>query len=291
MKNLARSLRLDQWIKNSFVLAPLIFSRHLTEADYLIKALVYTLSYCLVSSAVYLFNDVADRERDRAHPEKRNRPVASGAMRVKTAILLSLLLALGAAALCAFFPWPAGFVLLIYVVNNLLYTAFLKRIVVLDVILIAVGFVLRVIGGAEAIEVEASVWLIMCTFLISLFLGFCKRKQELLILQSRPAEHRAVLGDYNLNYLDQMISVVSACTVLSYALYTVSDDTVAKFGTDRLIYSVPFVIYGVFRYMYHVNVLQTQKTTSQILAGDKSLLLNIFLWLGVSITQIYFYTP
>jgi 4-hydroxybenzoate polyprenyltransferase len=288
MKRILRSLRLDQWIKNSFVLAPLVFSRHLSDTGDLLKTLLYALAFCLASSAVYLFNDVLDRERDREHPDKRLRPVASGALGVRTALLLSFLLAVCALSGGLLFPRPALAALLIYLAVNLLYSLALKKVVVLDVILIAVGFVLRVIGGAGAIEVEASMWLIMCTFLISLFLGFCKRKQELLALRDHSAKHRGVLVDYNLNYLDHMISVVSACTVLSYALYTVSDETTAKFGTDRLYFSVPFVIYGVFRYMYHINVLRTRQSTSQILLGDKSLLINFLLWFGVALCFIYF---
>lgn len=287
MKNILLSLRLEQWIKNGFVLMPLVFSHHLMDRSYLSNALIFTLAFCLVSSSIYLLNDIIDKTHDQAHPDKKLRPIAAGLVSPRIALPLSLLLSVAAICISFVFARSALHILLIYLANNILYSFFLKRIVVLDVILIAIGFVLRVIGGAEAIGVEASVWLIICTFLISLFLGFCKRKQELLALASHSGEHRRVLEDYNINYLDHMISVVSACTVLSYVLYTVSDDTVGKFDTEHLYFSVPFVIYGIFRYMYHINVLESRKSTSQILLGDKLLLLNIVLWLTVSIGLIY----
>ncbi len=288
MKTVLQSLRLEQWIKNSFVLMPLVFSRHLNDTGFIIKAFVFTFAFCLASSAVYLLNDVIDKEQDKHHPDKKERPVAKGTLKVRNALFLSLLLAASSLGICSFFPIAASAALALYLVNNILYSIFLKKIVVLDVILIALGFVLRVIGGAEAIGVEASVWLIMCTFLISLFLGFCKRKQELLVLQNNSAEHRYVLEHYNIGFLDHMIAVVSACTILSYALYTVADDTIGKFGTEKLYFSVPFVVYGVFRYMYQINVLKTHKSTSQIILNDRSFMINMVLWLGVLVILIYY---
>lgn len=283
-----RALRPDQWIKNSFVLLPLVFSLSLTDSGRVLQSLAYTLLFCLASSSVYLFNDVMDRERDQAHPDKRTRPVASGEMGRGAALIIALIL--GAAAIGAGFRFsgPAKLVLGLYLLNNLFYSLGLKRVVVLDVILIALGFVLRVLGGAYAIGVAASHWLILCTFLVSLFLGFCKRKQEILSLQAHSGDHRPVLHDYNVNYLDHMISVVSACTVLCYALYTLSAETVGKFQTDRLVYTVPFVIYGVFRYMFHINVRHSRMSTSEILVHDKSLVAAIVLWFAAAAGIIYF---
>lgn len=287
MKKLIISFRIDQWIKNAFVLAPVIFSKHLFDSVQVVTALTYALVFCIVSSGVYLLNDVLDREKDRTHPDKKSRPVASGALPVRTALIGFLVLSLAGGILGFFFSYKAGLFILVYLINNILYSLVLKKIVVLDILLIAVGFVLRVLGGAAVIEVEASVWLIMCTFLLSIFLGFCKRKQELLVLGNQTAVHRAVLGEYNINYLDHMISVVSACTVISYALYTVAGETVEKFHTHNLIYTMPFVLYGVFRYMYNINVLGSRKNTSRIIFTDISLLINILLWLAASVFIIY----
>ncbi|MFH0918914.1 MAG: decaprenyl-phosphate phosphoribosyltransferase [Fibrobacterota bacterium] len=288
MKAVLKSLRLDQWLKNAFVLAPLVFARHLFEPRLLLTAIAYTFAFCLASSAVYLINDIFDREHDRAHPDKKHRPLASGEMGVGLATVLAAALAAVSIGTGLSMDPAAGLIMALYLANNLLYSLYLKRVVVLDVVLIAAGFVLRVLGGASVIHVQPSVWLIMCTFLLSLFLGFCKRKQERLALKGHAPEHRAVLDDYALNYLDHMISVVSACTIISYALYTVADATVAKFHTERLIYTLPFVLYGVFRYVYHVNVLQSRKSTSHILFHDKSLILDLLLWFAVTAAIIYF---
>lgn len=289
MKPFLRSLRFNQWIKNGFVLMPLVFAHRLTDTALLFKAVAYTACFCLLSSAVYLLNDVMDREKDRVHPAKKDRPVASGALSATAALAGSALLALAGTGVSWLFAGTAATgILLLYAANNLLYSLKLKRVVILDVILIALGFVLRVTGGAAAVGVNASVWLLMCTFLVSLFLGFCKRKQEIILLGALSDDHRSVLEHYNTRFLDHMISVVSACTVISYALYTVAPETVEKFGTSRLIFSFPFVLYGVFRYIYHINVLNSPDSTSAILLRDRSLMINILLWFAVSVAIIYF---
>ena len=288
MKVILKSLRPDQWLKNVFVLAPLVFARHLFDERLFLTAFTYAFAFCLASSAVYLINDLFDREQDRAHPDKKNRPLASGEMGVGLAVFLASGLAAVSLLTALSLGRTAGLLLSLYLMNNLLYSLYLKKVVVLDVVLIATGFVLRVLGGAAVIHVQPSVWLLLCTFLISLFLGFCKRKQERQTLKTHAPEHRAVLDDYALNYLDHMISVVSACTVISYALYTVADATVAKFHTDKLIYTLPFVLYGVFRYMYHINVLHSRQSTSHILFHDHSLVIDILLWFTVVATIIYF---
>jgi 4-hydroxybenzoate polyprenyltransferase len=284
MKPFLRSLRVDQWFKNAFVVMPLVFAHRLTDTALIFHALVYAGCFCLVSSAVYLLNDVADRKSDRVHPVKKNRPVASGQLSTGAALIAALVFAAaGIGAAQALTNFAGVVILALYAANNVLYSLALKRVVILDVVLIALGFVLRVAGGAAAINVEASVWLIMCTFLISLFLGFCKRKQEIMLLGGQSEDHRRVLEHYNIRFLDHMISVVSACTVISYALYTVAPETVEKFGTHSLIYSFPFVLYGVFRYMYNINLYKSDKSTTEILLGDRSLLVNILLWFGATV--------
>jgi 4-hydroxybenzoate polyprenyltransferase len=281
------SLRVEQWVKNAFVLLPLMFSRHLFEGAAALKAGGLFALFCVLSSAVYLFNDVLDREKDRLHPDKRQRPVAAGNLSAGAAVA-------GAAALsvlalsCALFlsPAAAGF-LAGYAGLNLFYTLSLKRVAVLDVMAIALGFVLRVSAGAAVIGVPASPWLIVCTFLLSSFLGFCKRKQELAVLGPTPSGHRAALADYSLPYLDQLISASAAATVITYALYTLADETVEKFGTQGLLFSVPFVVYGVFRYIYQVNVRGDTRSPSQIILTDKSLMAGLVLWLFVCAGVIY----
>ncbi|OGJ84540.1 MAG: hypothetical protein A2268_11140 [Candidatus Raymondbacteria bacterium RifOxyA12_full_50_37] len=287
IRSLLASFRIDQWLKNVFVLAPLAFSKHLFNPGYAVPAVVYALLFCFVSSAIYVFNDFIDRERDRLHPGKKDRPLAAGDLPVVLALFTAFVMGAGGLAASFLLSRSAGFVLVLYIVNNILYSLFLKRVAILDVMLIAAGFVLRVLGGAYVIEVEASVWLMLCTFLVSLYLGFCKRRQELVVLAGNETEHRISLSSYTVDFCDHMIAVVSACTVMSYALYTVADETVLKFGTSNLVFSLPFVLYGVFRYKYHITVFSIHKNTSQIFLSDKSLIVNVFLWLLTVLALIY----
>ncbi|OGS35737.1 MAG: hypothetical protein A2293_14670 [Elusimicrobia bacterium RIFOXYB2_FULL_49_7] len=281
------SLRPNQWIKNLFVLAPLIFSKHLFNGPLAIQAFLYALAFCLFSSAIYLINDVVDRKRDRFHPDKLLRPVAAGTL--SAAFALTLAFVVGAIGLTGgiLLSGSAGWLMVLYGANALLYTFLFKRMVLLDVLFIGAGFVIRVLGGAEVIAVDPSVWLVLCTFLISLFLGFCKRKQEMEGLSVHGVDHRTVLADYTVEYLDLMIGVVGACTVISYALYTMAPETIAKFQTPYLIYTVPFVLYGVFRYLYHIHVRRNRKSPSEIIFSDVSLLVNGFLFFVAVIFIIY----
>jgi 4-hydroxybenzoate polyprenyltransferase len=241
-------MRPRQWVKNLFVLTPLLFSRNLFAPATVGQAVASFLLFCLVSSSVYLLNDIQDRSQDRLHPTKRLRPLAAGELNLGMALgamVTFLLLALTGGMLLS---QTLALVLLSYWLMNLLYSTWLKSQVLLDMFVLASGFVLRVVGGAVAISVEISHWLLLCTLLLALFLGFSKRRHELVRLGQGAAAHRQVLGEYNPHFLDMMIGIVTASTVMSYALYTVSEETVQRFHTRGLLLTLPFVLYTVRAY-------------------------------------------
>lgn len=281
------SMRIQQWIKNLFIFAALIFSAHLFNLNDLFLTIGGFILFSLSASGVYLFNDVIDLEKDKLHPIKSKRPLPAGKLSIKTAIISSIILIL-AGLLGAFqLKTDFGIVLLIYIVLNIWYSYQLKSIVILDVMTIAAGFVLRVIAGAVLIGVPTSEWLIICTILLSLFLGFSKRRHELTILDVQANSHRSVLQHYSPYFLDQMIGIVTATTVMSYALYTISEETVKKFGTTHLIYTVPFVLYGIFRYLYLVHKKEEGGNPTKLALTDLPLLLTIVLWI-VAVTIIIY---
>lgn len=272
------ALRPRQWIKNAAVFAPLLFAKTLFDSDRLVRALVAAVAFCLLSGGVYVLNDWVDRERDRLHPEKRLRPFASGALGGRTAVTLLLGSWLTGGLLARALPWRFAAVCGGYLVLQLSYSLFLKRWAVLDVGTIALGFVLRVVGGGVAIEVPVSNWLYLCTLLLAVFLGFAKRRHELSSLQGSADAHRSNLADYSLPMLDQMISVAAAACVVSYGLYTVAPDTVAKVGSDRLKLTVPFVLYGVFRYLFLIHRRGMGGSPERVLFTDRAMILTVLLF-------------
>lgn len=276
-----------QWTKNAFVLAPLFFSLQLFDGQALTRSLLGTAAFCFAASSIYVLNDVLDVEADRAHPDKRNRPIASGELSISVAWGLSAVLAvvssLGSIALEPVF----GLVILAYLAMNVFYSLHGKKIVILDVMLIAAGFVLRVYGGTKLVGVSPSKWILICTSMLALFLGFTKRKRELCRAKDRAPIARDVLSKYSHAFLDQMINVATAGAVMSYALYTVSDDTVAHFGTNRLIYTVPFVIYGVYRYLYLTQASEHTENPAKTIVRDSGMLINFGLWVGAVAALIY----
>lgn len=282
-----RALRPYQWSKNLLVFAALIFSeRFLHPADLLRTCLAF-LFFCLTSGWVYVVNDVRDRGADRLHPVKRLRPLASGDLKPAPALILAtLLLLLGIVCSVRISPL-LSLALVLYALMNLAYTFGLKNIVILDILLIAVGFVLRAVAGAWVIDVPISHWLLVCTFFLALFLVIGKRRNELVKLGDHAAGHRPILHEYNEAILDQMIGVVTAATIIAYALYTVDGETVAKFGTDNLIYTIPFVVYGIFRYFYLIYKRQLGDAPEKILIRDRYILATVFLWLGMVIFILY----
>ena len=238
-----------QWVKNGFVLPGLIFGHALGEPDKLAAALTATVAFCLMSSAVYSMNDRFDRERDREHPDKRNRPIASGAVSVRAATLFGLLLAAGALALGACASPMVAAILVGYALINLGYSMGLKRIPVVDVFIIAAGFMLRLLAGTLGIGIEPSRWLLFCGFLVTLFLGFAKRRAELIRLGEDAGQHRPVLDAYTESFLDAAVLACATGMVIAYGLYTVSAQTMVQHGTD-LTLTLPFVLFGTFRYLF-----------------------------------------
>jgi len=287
----ALTLRPRQWAKNAFVVIPILFSRSLDDPHRWMLAVSAFVIFCLVSSSVYVLNDLSDREQDRAHPEKRSRPIASGAVSIRAASATSAAFALvgigGSLALGAGFAGAT----LAYFILNVLYSTWLKNVVIIDVMALASFYVLRVVGGAVAIGVGISYWLVICTLLLSLFLGFSKRRHELTLMTEGAANHRSVLAHYSPYFLDQMTAVVLAATVMSYALYTVSAETYAHFGTHGLLLTLPFVLYGIFRYMYLVHQQGRGGSPTAIVLGDWPFIVNLVLWLASCALIIYWPEP
>lgn len=277
-RSLWTELRPLQWVKNLLVLAPLLFSQNLFVLGTVVRALVALALFCLMSSAVYIFNDIKDCEQDRLHPQKRHRPLAAGELRVEVALGVMVILLLCALLGGVVLSRTLGLILFGYWLINLLYSIWLKHQVILDVFAIAAGFVLRVLGGAVAIQVAVSDWLLICTTLLALFLGFSKRRHELVLLGEDAVEHRQVLGEYNPRFLDMMICIVTAATVMSYGLYTVSEETVQKFHSRGLLLTLPFVLYGIFRYLYLVYHKDQGGEPAQSLLTDRPMVLNLCLW-------------
>jgi 4-hydroxybenzoate polyprenyltransferase len=241
----------------------------------------------MISGAVYLLNDIVDREKDRNHPEKSKRPIASGAISVKTAQLSLCFLVIATLIGSWFLGLPFFLLILAYFILQTAYSFYLKHIVIIDVFTITIGFSIRVFAGAMAINIEISSWLAICTFLLALFLALNKRRHELIILETDAGKHRKVLADYNIYFLDQMISVVTASTVVAYALYTLSEQTIHKFHTTYLVFTVPFVIYGIFRYLFLVHMKKRGGSPEMMLITDLPLLIDIMLWIGTAGIIIY----
>jgi 4-hydroxybenzoate polyprenyltransferase len=280
------SLRPRQWVKNLFVFAGVIFSQQLLT-PLVWPALAAFAIFCGLSGAIYLFNDVADVDKDRLHESKRHRPIASGELPMGAAIAVGVLLLAGCLA-AAFRLSPVfGLVSLFYGALLTAYSLWLKHLVILDVLTLAAGFVLRAVAGAVAVDVEISGWLLICTILIALFLALGKRRHEYRSLAGDAAAHRPILAEYSESFLDQMISVVTASTVTTYALYTMSSETVAKFHTRLLPLTLPFVLYGIFRYLYLLYRRDLGGNPSDLLVTDRALLLDAVLWMLATLAIIY----
>jgi 4-hydroxybenzoate polyprenyltransferase len=285
--NLLLSLRPSQWAKNLLVFAGLLFGLRLFEPTAVGRAVAAFGIFCLLSGVVYLINDVADRDIDRQHPHKAKRPIASGALSVAAALtsafVLGLIALIGAFALGPRFFIVAAF----YLALLALYSGALKHIVIIDVLTIAVGFVLRAVAGAVAVDVDISHWLLVCTILLALFISLAKRRHELLLLAHGAANHRPILGEYTPYLLDQMIAVVTASTLIAYVFYTISPETEQKFGTHWLGLTVPFPLYGIFRYLYLVHLREGGGSPADLLLTDRPLLVCVTLWALSVVLIIY----
>lgn len=276
---LVKALRVYQWPKNLFVLAALLFAQQLGYPKQVLRGVVALVVFCAASSVMYLFNDLIDIEKDRAHPEKCKRPLASGAMKKRTAIVLMSLLLSGVVAVAAFLDPGFLAIVLLYIVLTVLYTLVLKNIIIVDVLVVAAGFVIRAMAGAIVLHVTFTNWLVVCTLFLALFLALNKRRHEVALFQGGDAgAHRAVLRHYTIPYLDHLIVIVTAGTLITYTIYTCSPEVVARFGTDKLYLTLPFVIYGLFRYFFLVNFDDGGGDPTRTLARDWPLALTILLY-------------
>lgn len=278
IKDMLISLRPRQWIKNLIIFAGLIFSQNIGHPQMLVKTAAAFLIFCGLSSAVYLFNDLIDSERDRIHPIKKQRPIAKGSLSVGAVIVTAGVLGLGGVASSLMINNLFALVAAAYLVLMLGYSLLFKRIVIIDVFVIAAGFVLRAVAGAEAINVPISDWLLICVILLSLFLALAKRRQELQSMETIAPEHRTALSDYNHKLLDQMIAVVTAAVAVSYSLYTMWPETVEKFGTRNLKFTIPIVLYGIFRYLYLIYRKNQGEQPEMTLLTDRWLLSSVVVY-------------
>jgi 4-hydroxybenzoate polyprenyltransferase len=282
ISQLILSMRPKQWTKNLVIFAALIFSKHLTNPDYLEKSVIAFFLFCMLSGSVYIINDILDIEKDRKHPRKCKRPLPSGKVSVSSALIFSLVLTVGTFILSFTILGRYFFLIsLLYYLLIVLYSTFLKHIVIVDVISIALGFVLRAVAGVYAIRVYFSPWLLVCTLLLALFLAIAKRRNELTVFEgsAQAAGHRKVLSEYSIQLLDQMIAVVTASTVIAYSLYTFDKRTISTFNTDRLSLTIPFVIYGIYRYLYLIHKRGLGGSPEMVLLTDRGIIVNTILWI------------
>jgi len=279
-------IRITSWLKNIFVFVPLVFSKHLFDYDYLSKVIVAFITFSFASSLVYIFNDLMDIPRDRIHPIKKNRPLAADLITVSEAKFILIIFSLITLLLCFFIRNEFVAVILVYILINIFYSIRWKNLVIIDVFCISAGFMLRVIGGGLIISVYISNWLILTTLFLSLFLAIMKRRVEFVSYQ-KINEQREVLDKYSLNFIDQMVSITASGVVISYALYTVSARAVLEFGTEKLIYTTIFVLFGIFRYMYLAFKENKGENIIDLLLKDKPMIFNLILYIIFTLSIIY----
>jgi 4-hydroxybenzoate polyprenyltransferase len=286
--NYLKALRPEQWSKNLVVFAGLIFARKTSDSEILIQSILAFILFCLASSAVYIINDIIDIKKDRQHPEKSQRPIASGKIKKSYALTLSIFLMIisfaGSALLINEYFLTAIFS---YIVLIILYSFSLKKVVIIDVMTIAAGFVIRAVGGAVAIMVEISPWLIVCTTLLALFIGFGKRRQEIVLLEGNATNHRKTLDNYSISFLDQLIAIVTSATIVAYAIYTFFGDMAGKYGVKHLELTIPFVIYGIFRYLFLIHKREQGGSPTRILYTDIPILICVVLWISSILLLTY----
>lgn len=288
LKNYFDLIRIPQWIKNLFVFVPLLFSLHLFEEQYFLNTLKGFFIFCLASSFIYIINDIVDIKADSNHPKKKERPLPSGRITKNSAILLSTFILVIIILLTFTANNNFNLLLLSFIVLNVLYSFFLKHVVILDVFSIAAGFSIRVLAGAAIISVPISSWLILTTMFISLFLGVMKRHSELeQITESSTVSTRKVLSEYSLTFTNQIATVAAAGVIICYALYTVSPRTVLIFGSENLIYTTPFVVFGIFRFMYLEYLNQKGENTTQVMLTDIPMIVTVILYAITTVLIIY----
>jgi 4-hydroxybenzoate polyprenyltransferase len=281
------ALRPRQWTKNLLVLAPVFFSQRAVETGAALQALAAAAAFCLLSGAVYVANDLVDVEGDRAHPAKRTRPIASGEVGTGLAVALAATAAAIGLGLSLAVGRDLAACAAVYVGLQALYTLWMKHVVVLDVFGIASGFVLRVVAGAAAVEVPVSHWLYLCTLLLALFLALAKRRAEIVLLEQGAAQHRRILAEYSLPFIDQLVSIVCGSALVAYSLYTVADSTTARVGNDRLKYTIPLVLLGVFRYLYLMHQRGGGGEPDLVLLRDRPLQLALAGYVAIAAWALY----
>lgn len=284
---IVRGTRPGQWVKNVLVFAPLVFAQQALEPRALGRTLAAFALFCLAAAAVYLVNDLLDRDQDRRHPLKRRRPIAAGELAPAAAGAAAAVLGAGALGGAALADPRLALVLGGYLALSLAYARLLKHVVILDAMAVAAGFVLRVVAGGVAAGVALSTWLLLCTSLLALFLAFGKRRHELVLLDADAAAHRPILAEYSAYFLDQMIAVVTTSTLVCYALYTMDPAVHQKLRTARLPLTIPFVLYGIFRYLYLVHRKEGGGDPAQILLADRPLLVTVLFWIGTVFAILY----
>ncbi|MFC1557971.1 decaprenyl-phosphate phosphoribosyltransferase [candidate division KSB1 bacterium] len=287
LKNIIISMRPDQSIKNLLVFAPLIFSKNIYNICKDLTVLCAVILFFLISGCVYMMNDIFDLENDKNHPVKSKRPLPAGKINKIQLIYFLSILSILTIVLSYKLHFFFGHIILGYFIVNFFYSLNLKKVVIVDVMIVALGFYLRILAGGVVIDVYPSVWLSLCTILLSLFLVFSKRRHELVVLETKSNTHREVLSYYSLYFIDQMISIVTSLTIFAYIMYTISDRTIEFFGTKNLIFTNIFVFYGIFRYLYLVYKEKKGGDPAKLILSDNSLLLTIILWALCAYIVIY----
>jgi len=287
LRALALSLRPHQWVKNILIFGGLIFSRSLLHWEVVWLSISAFVTFCLASSGVYLLNDLRDIEADRRHPTKRLRPLAAGELSPVSAGITMAALLIGSTLAALSLGWSFSMVLWSYLVLNVAYSTGLKRVVILDVMVVAAGFVLRAVAGAVVIGVQPSPWMLLCTLMLALLVVFGKRRHELSLLEGEARNHRASLEGYSIQFLDLMMAMAGAAAVVTYALYTMADETVARFGSRHLVLTTPWVLYGVFRYLYLVHQKMDGGDPAWLFVSDVPTLVNALLWIAAVCFLLY----
>lgn len=286
-RGLLKTMRPKQWTKNAFVLAPLVFDGKLFDPVSLGFAMLAFVCFCIASSSVYILNDLVDIEKDRQHPKKRLRPLPSGRLAPRFAAGMAALFALASIGVMAWINIWAGLTIAIYLAQNFAYSFYLKNVVIIDVMVIALGFVLRVEAGVLAIDVQNfSPWLYVCASLLALFLGFGKRRHEISLLESDAGNHRASLEHYTLPFLDQIIAIVTTSALVAYTFYSFEAKTALAAG-GKMLFTVPFVLYGILRYLYLIHVKQLGGAPDELLLQDRPFFIAILLWVVTVVVAIY----
>ncbi|MDZ7859616.1 MAG: decaprenyl-phosphate phosphoribosyltransferase [Candidatus Krumholzibacteriota bacterium] len=290
--NITRSMRPKQWTKNLVLFAGVVFAKEFLNPSLLLRSILGFIVFCVLSGMIYIINDIFDRRKDKKHPAKRNRPIASGSLSVVHAVIISVTGIVVFTVFAVFLGMQFFGFALAFIIINLLYSLFLRDIVIIDVLSISFSFLARAGAGVAVLfpvlpSIQFSPWLWMCTLFLSLFLAVCKRRNEYIVLDNA-AEHRGSLSFYSAHLLDQLVGLTATATLLSYSIYTVWPGTVSKFGTNNLVFTIPFVIFGIMRYLYLVYNRMRGDDPSAVLLTEKQLMIDVFLWFAVTVIIIYF---